>query len=486
MLFRSDDLFTVAVDAMLNLDADLFYLDNALIQIYTRIAASPDKVFFYRLAVDILSEIAGSSDFAEILLAASIHSPDSRASLLQEIHRGATHIQTDALLDYGMVLVFMDTHLPPQACIELGKSFLERGDYKTARFLFHRTRLLFEDSGLCLDIADGYDRAGMFEQAGLLIREALMVMPDNLDLLIRRASYDEIQGRFDDAWQGYLRTYQLSLNSLTASAGDGGSDKRRSGRNVQAEDRSRKTALYGLLATLTSPVQKEETFRYFEESIASLYPQAVSSNGKSPADARLLQLWKDYELLCLATENAARANPVVKKMLPWLSGKPDAVTEAIRNRIAAGDVQMAMELAQGIGTDRLSEDVQGQLAALQNAQDAPSRGLMNAALTGDSAEAFRRIDELLLRPKGAWDDAYPAAVAAAMFFDNPEYLKRLIAKRVSGLANETSAKRLTAARSLLTMVWPMLSEPDRRWLSSQIAETCAQDKIGRASCRGRV
>ncbi len=477
----SDDLFTVAVDALLNLKADSTRLENALVHIYDRIAKAPDKVFFYRLAVDVLSEIAGGSDYAEFLFPAAIYAPDGRVALLQEIQRGAASKQTDELLDYGIVLVYMDTQLPPHAGIELGKSFLERGEYKTAHFLFHRTPYLFEDSGLCLGIADAYDRIGAFNEGELLVREALAVSPDNPQLLIRSASYNEIKANYENAWQEYFRTYQLTLNSLSAPLDNSGNGQKTPAKNTQAEDRYFQIALHGLLSTMAADKQVADTLHYFETSLDTLKQQDIESD--PIASARLVRLWKDYEQICLAREDMTRLNDHVEPIVQKFLDKPELLTEMIQNRLAGGDIKSALDIAGKIDKKLWPRQMQwlapdsldtSDLSALTD--EVLYQALMKAILSNNDEQAPRWMEEILSRKPGLPDDQLQSVeLTSALLLGKPELLRRVISKQVTALSAAPSAKRYTAASRLIAAVWPVLSETDRKGLLSQIAAANAAD-----------
>ncbi|HML75705.1 MAG TPA: VWA domain-containing protein, partial [Anaerohalosphaeraceae bacterium] len=477
----SDDLFTVAVDALLNLKADATRLENALVHIYARIAQAPDKVFFYRLAVDVLSEIAGGGDYAEFLFPAAIYAPDGRVALLQEIQRAAASKQTDELLDYGIVLVYMDTQLPPHAGIELGKSFLERGEYKTAHFLFHRTPYLFEDSGLCLGIADAYDRIGAFNEAELLVREALAVAPDNPQLLIRSASYHEIKGNYEDAWQEYFRLYQLTLNSLSAPHENSGNGQKTPVKNTQAEDRYFQIALHGLLSTMAADKQAADTLHYFETSLDTLKQQDLKSD--PIAYARLVRLWKDYEQICLAREDMTRLNKHVEPLVQKVLDKPELLTEMIQNRLAGGDIKSAFDIAGKIDKKLWPRQLQwlspdsldtSDLSALTD--EVVYQALMKAILSNNDEQAQRWMEEILSRKPGLPDDQLQSVeLTSALLLGKPELLRRVISKQVTALSAAPSAKRYIAANRLIDAVWPILSETDRKGLLSQIAAANAAD-----------
>ena len=213
----SDDRFLVAADALLNLEAAKKELQNAYQKTIARIKTGPDKVYLYRLAIDILSEINPSAGHIELLLEASCYAPQRRLAFIREAMDSLGDLSPQRL-DFAMLLVYMDWQCSPGQYIKLGQSFLENGRSRLAEYLFRCNSLLnAENKGLFLTIADVYQKRSDFDSALNIILEALAIYPQDCNLLLEAASYYEILGRYDEAYKLYSGAYSLSSHNIKLS-----------------------------------------------------------------------------------------------------------------------------------------------------------------------------------------------------------------------------------------------------------------------------
>jgi hypothetical protein len=383
----SDDLFAVAVDALLNLDAEDAYLNQALKQIYIRIAENPKKVFLYRLAIDVLSETSKSGDFSDFLFAASAYSADGRIAWIQEAQRGTLKNETDSL-DYGMVLVYMDSKLSPTVCIELGKAFLELGEYKTAWFLFHKTNFIFENSNLSLDIANGYDGVGQFDLAALVIREAISVTPDDLQLLVRSASYNEIDGNFPQAFKEYFKAYQLSLNGISRPENKDPNQKENN-LNVESDTRFRQIALSGILSTIDN--NNSEVLKFIEYKIIETCKSANLEDNKS----RLQQLCNDYQQLSAAIASSDTALNSIIDQFPTIAeilkeNTAEAVTDSNLAAIIAKNEAKAQNAIDDLANPK---EMQQKEKDKDKSKSIDARAFAKTLLSSDANNRMAQIEQ---------------------------------------------------------------------------------------------
>jgi len=243
----------VAVDALLNLEARQETLKEAMTQILLRLARDPQKVYFYNLAVDVLEDLKTARPLPQdLLLLAAPYAPQRRAAFIREAQQHCARAGDMAgQLDMGVLLVTMDYQLPPQFYMDLGKQFLEQGRESMAQVLFHHNGLLSENPSWGVEVADYYDRYGRFDKAAAMIRECLCGIPNDLALLTRSASYEEVTGNLPLAFRQYRRLYELSLGAMSlesvpASKTD---SVARSRLQVNAGDRYGLMATQGLLVT---------------------------------------------------------------------------------------------------------------------------------------------------------------------------------------------------------------------------------------------
>lgn len=255
----SDDRFLVAVDALLNLEAPKNVLQNAYLKTIDRIKTTPEKVYLYRLAMDILSEIDPSASHVELLLDVSCYAPQRRLAFIREA-MDSLGVLSPQRLDFAMLLVYMDWQCSSRQYIKLGQKFLENGQGRLAEYLFRCNSLLnAENKGLFLTIADVYQRRSDFDSALNIILEALAMYPQDCDLLLEAASYHEILGRYDEAYKLYLKVY-LPLRNTKLLDNDA---QLNISKNIDLSNNYKRIAFEGMIVTANQnlPIHIEKIYQ---------------------------------------------------------------------------------------------------------------------------------------------------------------------------------------------------------------------------------
>jgi predicted Zn-dependent protease len=269
-----DDLFAVAVDGLLNLDAKPVVLRSALRRVYTRIAAEPDKVYLYNLAVDLLEAIGQVAPARTVLEQAVIVAGERRVQLLRELMDGArADGQFDRVIMYGRSLAALGEQVPPQVYLDLGEAMIKAGQLSSAERVFERAGLEDDVSTIQQRVAGYYDEAGMPAAAERLIRQLLVAQPDNVALLIRAGGLNEQVGDDARAYEQYDRAVDLMLRRLpavvrpdevAASAPAEAKPKRgrpAAGTNLDELTQYFESAGYGLLNAARTPELQERLLR---------------------------------------------------------------------------------------------------------------------------------------------------------------------------------------------------------------------------------
>ncbi len=211
----TDDKFMVLADAILNLQAPGDVLASIYEKTINRIETGPDKIYLYRLAIDILSEINPAVSPVDLLLSASCYTSERRLAFIQEAMNSLGDLSS-LRLDLARLLVFMDWKCSPNQHIKLGQIFLENGYTKLAEYLFRSNSLLnIENRGLYLIIADIHQRRSDFKSALNILLEAMTLYPEDIEILIETASYYEILGEFPKANELYVRAYKLIPDEIS-------------------------------------------------------------------------------------------------------------------------------------------------------------------------------------------------------------------------------------------------------------------------------
>ncbi len=297
-----DDLFTVAVDGLLNLSARPAAMRSALRRVYARIAAKPDKVFLYQLGADLLESLGRTRPMRDLMEQAVVVAGERRGPLLRELMDGAkTDGLNDRVIQYGQSLLGLGEEQPPQVFLDLGEAMFKEHDLALAERVFERAAVESDFSAIRQRVATYYEEANMPAVADRIIRELLGTEPDNVPLLIRSGALCEQLGAFARAFEQYDRAADLMLRRLPGSVRPD-----ESGRARGRERPSRRAERTGRATNL------DEMARFFRSAANGL-----RSAARTPAlRERLLATLSariEEELKTLAAE---------KSLMPTIEGNP--------------------------------------------------------------------------------------------------------------------------------------------------------------------
>ncbi|HOW17715.1 MAG TPA: tetratricopeptide repeat protein, partial [Phycisphaerae bacterium] len=297
-----DDLFTVAVDGLLNLSARPAAMRSALRRVYARIAAKPDKVFLYQLGADLLESLGRAEPMRDLMEQAVVVAGERRGPLLRELMDGAkADGLNDRVIQYGQSLLGLGEEQPPQVFLDLGEAMFKEHDLALAERVFERAAAESDYSAIRQRVATYYEEANMPAVADRIIRELLGTEPDNVPLLIRSGALCEQLGEFARAFDQYDRAADLMLRRL---AGSVRADE--SGRVRGRERPSRRTDRAGRAMNL------DEMARFFRSAANGL-----RSAARTPA-------LRDRLLTTLSAriEQELKALAADKSLMPTIEGNP--------------------------------------------------------------------------------------------------------------------------------------------------------------------
>lgn len=210
-----EDLFAVAVDGLLNLNAKPAALRCAVRRVFSRIAARPNRVFLYQLACDLLEALGRSRQMSDIMEQAIVVAGERRGPMLRELMDGArADGRTDRVIEFGRSLLGLGEELPPQVFLDLGEAMIKEGDLALAERVFDRAAVSGDFSTIRQRAASSFEDANLPVRAERILRELLISEPDNVPLLIRSGALCEQLGDFDRAFAQYERAADLMLRRL--------------------------------------------------------------------------------------------------------------------------------------------------------------------------------------------------------------------------------------------------------------------------------
>ena len=474
----ADDLFTVAVDGLINLNAPAPALRTALRRVYARIAAQPDKVFLYRLAVDLLDTLGDVPGQMAVLEQAVVVAGQRRGPILRELMTMAQQAgDVDRMIAFGRSLIGLGEDMPPQVFLDLGEALVYRGDMAAAERAFQRAAVNADYDAIQRQVAVYYEEAGMPQAALRIIGDLLITHPDDVGLLLQAGASCEQQGKFAAAQARYLAAIDLMVDRLASTDLDGdngnaaadATGRRRISRSDNVDELTQyfETAVNGLIATTraadTQAETIERTLRRAREELARL----VASGERAAAVAsnrRLHYLCGYLRRLAFAWHAIDAADTFDREVMAAYPEDDEFAQAAVASRLNWGLGERARALAAERPT--LPEPLPLQAARM-------------AALGGgnvESAQLAAQVAPLLIvheRPAGARAilkqaedievsaDVCRTFMQVAVALDDHDLLLRWANRRLDMLRQAGVAAATAAVRDDVRAIWPQLTGDER-------------------------
>lgn len=226
-----DDLFTIAIDGLLNLEAPKPVLEWAHRITLERLARRHDKMYLYQLLADLAEQVDDKDGMLTALENSLSISGERRPSVLRElmdIAKGRSNSpfgrpkKNDAdgnkHLAYGRRLIGLAEVVPPQVYLDLGEAFLENDDAANAHKTFALASDLPDYPSFQRSAAGLFESAGFREEALSLYKRVLVARSSDVGLMVKVGELEEQEGKDAQAANLYMRALDLlfSRQSLTS------------------------------------------------------------------------------------------------------------------------------------------------------------------------------------------------------------------------------------------------------------------------------
>ena len=233
-----DDLFTVAIDGILNMRAKEPVLRWARRVTLERIAQRHDKMYLYQLYTDLSEELNDTPAVLRALETSLAIAGEQRSSVLRQLMEASqgkadnSYVVVNGVLvarrsggeskkrlAYGRRLIGLGDLVPPQVYLELGESFLAAGEVANASKTFSMARDVPDYPSFRRQVAASFESAGFAEQALSVYERAMASESLDVGLLIKTAAIHEQLGRDARASALYARGIEVLLaqHALTGS-----------------------------------------------------------------------------------------------------------------------------------------------------------------------------------------------------------------------------------------------------------------------------
>ncbi len=190
-----DDLFVVAMDGLLNLDAPSGILAWAARRVEERLALRPTRLFLYRLLSDLLDSLGKKKRSKRILEEMVPVGAEQRLTVIRELMDLARSARKRKdVIRYGRMLMALGDVFPPEVYLSLGEALLKEGRWAEASRVFGRARRSLDFVATQRRVARIYLENGKTKLALRIYRRLLLQAPEKPSLLVDLASAESAAG----------------------------------------------------------------------------------------------------------------------------------------------------------------------------------------------------------------------------------------------------------------------------------------------------
>ncbi|MDP6442493.1 MAG: hypothetical protein QF805_01760 [Pirellulaceae bacterium] len=220
-----DDLFTIAIDGLLNMEARGNAVQWARRITLERLAGREDKNYLYQLLSDLSAEVNDKAGQIRALENSLAVSGNRRLSVLRECmelssrvrggvyysssSRGPNNGGNKPFFAFGRRLIALGEVMPPQVFLDLGQAFLAEGDVTSAERTFGLARNLADERSYQRQVATIFEKAGRRAESLVRYERLLRTNPSDVALIARVSKLNEQEGRDEVAARFYERGMDL-------------------------------------------------------------------------------------------------------------------------------------------------------------------------------------------------------------------------------------------------------------------------------------
>ncbi|MFT5198939.1 MAG: tetratricopeptide (TPR) repeat protein [Planctomycetota bacterium] len=265
---EKDDLFTIAIDGLLNLEAPPSTMSWAKRITLERIAGRNDKAYLYQLVAD-LAEASDDDKGVLIALESSLSiAGERRSSILRELvdrAAGSSDVWNQGQggnkkkhLAFSRRLVGLGEIVPPDVFLNMGEVFLKADDPTAALRTFRMATDLPDQGAFDRQTGEIFESADYPEEALKTYQRVLVSEPTSSGLLVKIAEMHERLGQNKTAAELYVRGTELQLARQPSSSTKEEKSSTQSGsrrwwgaRNIDDFDRYFTRNVTGVLSVLS-------------------------------------------------------------------------------------------------------------------------------------------------------------------------------------------------------------------------------------------
>ncbi len=497
-----DDLFTVAIDGLLNLNARPPSLRSALRRVYSRIAVRPNRVFLYQLAGDLLESLGRAREVGGIMEQALVVGGERRGPMLRELMDSAkADGQVGRAIQFGRSLLALGEEVPPQVFLDLGESMIREGDLAGAERVFERAAAAGDYSAIRQRVATCLENANLPARAERIVRELLISEPDNVPLLIHSGRLCEQLGDYARAFDQYEHAADLMLRRLpgsiaaeeTAAGQTTGDDTSRTPRrpfraaNLDETEQFFESAGNGLRSAARTQALRDRLLKTLPERVEEELNALTAARAIGPAidrNPRLDHLAKFARAVTFSLHNPDAADGFDRKLLERYPNDRRLRAAIIKARTDWGLYgRAAAFLAEGEKTAVAGPGLEVAIADPERLRAILARPSLEATLacrvvpllivTGRDDEARRAVRSASASP-ALVPQVAPRMLAAALALNDREAVRQWADAWLDSCRRSSDGYRVAAAvEACIGMTWNHRTPDERRDLVSRLGQMAA-------------
>ncbi len=486
----ADDLFVVAMDGLLNLDAPGPILEWAARRVEERLALRPTRLFLYRLLSDFLDTLEERARSKKILEEMVPVGAEQRLTILRELMDLARSSgKRKELIRYGRELMALGGVFPPEVYLSLGEALLKEKKWAEAARVFERARQSLDFVATQKRVARLYLENGKTGLALRIYRRLLLQAPNDPSILVDLASAESAAGE-KSAFGTWGRALEMLLSRYPSI--EEAERKRTTGfiRNVAARETLWSSVLQGISSFRLEGKEGRKVLSRFMERLASLVRREMEKAGKAPSLDRMPRLKKcleAYFLLCRLSEDSESAGAMAARVAAWAgpSGKKWTLQQ-VKSFLALGWAATALKFLDSL-SPRERRALEWKASWLIQGEPPPGRPpgreyAMGAVLWRfffqGPEKARAALATLLagLSPSARGSMAVELLPLHLLLGDRPGFLKTLISSiQRGGKGGKGAAVSPYTMKRILGSVWRILREEERKVVLETL-EALANDK----------
>ncbi len=216
---NKDDLFLVAADGLLNMDADAKILGFAARAVTRRLAHKPSKVYLHRVLQDLLEALKAVQPRQHSLEDTLMVAGERRTVFLRELmEEASSEKRWGDYVNFGHDLLALGEEVPPNVFLALGEAMLAQKNHRGAEQAFARARLATDFASVERRVATVYQKAGMLKDSERVRRRILRRDAKNPQAMLDLAAILEKQNQIVEARDLFIDAAVMLLAHEKAQA----------------------------------------------------------------------------------------------------------------------------------------------------------------------------------------------------------------------------------------------------------------------------